>query len=193
MDYKKKRLSKDNVAEYIGKSSADAFAGKTVPGVPALLQKDFGQRNNCTICSITALLCFYTKKEPRTIYDLVVRKAGRLFFRPQHRGTNPFAIRWIMFRCTRALRVKKSSRAGYLKGIGFGFNKVKTLIKRGAPMILSFHHDGNRYYRSHSVTVVGYAECGGKKLLEILDNWNDTPSYIDYDRLSVFSSINYLQ
>lgn len=193
MDYKKKRLSKDNVAEYVGKRSADAFAGKTVPGVPALLQKDFGQRNNCTICSITALLCFYTKKEPRKIYDLAVRKAGRLFFRPQHRGTNPFAIRWILFRCSRSLGLKKRSGARYLKGIGFGFEKIRTLIKENTPIILSFHHDGNRYYRSHSVTVAGYAECGGKKLLEILDNWNDTPSYIDFDSLSVFSSINFLR
>lgn len=193
MDFKKKRLSKDNIAEYVGETGDCELTEKTVSGVPALLQKDFGQKNNCTICSMTALLCFYTKKEPQKIYKLVVRKAGRLFFRPQRRGTNPFAVRFILFRCARTLVLRRQSKSRYIKGIGFGFEKIQSLTDKGTPMILSFHHDGNRYYKSHSVMVVGYAVCGVKRFLVIYDNWTAAPSYIDYDRLSIFASINYLQ
>ena len=49
--------------------------------------------------------------------------------------------------------------------------------------------DGLEYYKNHSVLIVGYLQTVDKKMLVIYDNWFKSVSYIDYDKLSVISSI----
>ena len=59
------------------------------------------------------------------------------------------------------------------------------------------YSDGRNYYSNHSVLIVGYREYplnNSKKAIRFLivqDNWNKNVSFIDYDKLSIVSSINY--
>ena len=54
-------------------------------------------------------------------------------------------------------------------------------------------NDGRNYYQNHTVTVIGYMESGVKvKMLIIFDNWHETISYVDYNKMNKFCSVNYL-
>ncbi len=200
MSFFKQRLSDANLASYVkSRRRGGAFTSacrRVVPGVPILIQNRFG-RNNCSICAMTCLIAQRAGGDAEQLYPLVEKKAGRLFYRPKGRGTNPFAIRWMLRRASKAAGIDCRSRAAFLKDVGFGWKRLMSLIDSGTPFALSFHHDGNRYYHSHTVTVAGYAvyrRPGSRslRLLIIHDGWNGTVSYLDYEKLSIFSSVNYL-
>ena len=57
-------------------------------------------------------------------------------------------------------------------------------------------NDGRDIYKNHSVVVAGYQcyKIDGKdvRLLAIYDNWAKEIRYIDYKKLSIISSIHYL-
>ena len=76
------------------------------------------------------------------------------------------------------------------------FEKIKSILHNGNPIILNLYTDGRNYYSNHSVTVYGYKEIkifdNVLKLLQIRDNWSSTISYIDYDLLCFICSINYI-
>ena len=63
------------------------------------------------------------------------------------------------------------------------------------PIILSMKNDGRNYYVNHTVTVMGYimVRVGNRTvpILQVLDNWTKLISYIDYNKLSAISSINF--
>ena len=67
-------------------------------------------------------------------------------------------------------------------------NVIKPLL---ITMVLSLWNDGRNYYKNHSVIIVGFNEFKTKKILTVYDNWHETLSYIDYDKLSIISCINY--
>ena len=83
------------------------------------------------------------------------------------------------------------SQVRYLKGVGYNWNIIKNNIQNNIPMILSLWNDGRNYYKNHSVIIVGFNEFKTKKILTVYDNWHETLSYIDYDKLSIISCINY--
>ena len=72
---------------------------------------------------------------------------------------------------------------------------VQELLDKDRLVILSLHSDGRNYYRDHTITVFGYNlyEINGKEKIffAVYDNWYRSVSYIDYDELSIISSINY--
>ena len=197
MNFRKKRISQENIKEYLGDGDALPVRENLIEGVPLFIQREYGHRNNCTICSLAALLGFVTGADNQKAYDTVVKKAGRLFFRPEGRGTNPLAARFILNRALRSAKTDKRSSARYLKGVLFDFETLRGLIDGGVPAALSFYRDKNRYYKSHTVVVTGYCiyktKNGTARFLMIYDNWNNTPSYLDYDGLSFFASINYIK
>ena len=52
--------------------------------------------------------------------------------------------------------------------------------------------DGRGYYKDHSVTIIGAEEYEQGRFLLVLDNWHETVSLIDYDKLWIISSINWI-
>ena len=59
--------------------------------------------------------------------------------------------------------------------------------------MLNLWDDGRGYYHDHSVVLVGVEEYQRAKILLVLDNWHETVSLVDYRKLSLFSSINWVE
>lgn len=57
-------------------------------------------------------------------------------------------------------------------------------------MLLNLWNDGRNYYKNHSVLIIGYKITENNDfILTIYDNWYKHNSYIDYNKLSIISSI----
>lgn len=184
------RLDRNNIFDYIqetyGPQCCVCLKAKTVSNYTPLLQNDFGGKNDCSLTCITALLT--QNKNPQTIYSQVEKVAKKYFFDGKKIGTIPFFIKAIIDNVGHV-----NSKQGYGKNVGFNWTKIKSLIDQNKPIILSVNNDGRNYYKNHSVTIVGYKEyLGGVKILSVYDNWKKTIAYIDFNKLSVISSINYL-
>ena len=158
-----------------------------VGGVPALLQNDYGDPYDCSITSITAILS--KGKNPKDVYNKVESVAKKYFYNGKTVGTNPLTIKAII---NQAGNVR--SHSAYGKGIGFNWEKIKNLINANRPIVLSMLNDGRKYYVNHSVTVIGYQQFnqGKIKMLAVYDNWHKEICYVDYNKLSRISSINYI-
>ena len=169
---------------------------KEIENILGLLQRNYGQEQDCTLTSLTALLLHYTKKNGvQDIYHEVERIATKLGYKGNI-GTNPLVIRCLMQSLLKRYQIKKTCYSGYLKSIGFTINSLKKLLDKDIPIILNLSDDGRKYYKNHSVLVIGYKEIvlSNKKtmfFLKVKDNWNKETSYIDYAKLSIISSINY--
>lgn len=169
---------------------------KEIPNVLGLLQRNYGQEQDCTLTSLTALILHYTKTSGvQDIYNEVERIATKLGYKGNI-GTNPLVIRCLMQSLLKRYQIKKICYSGYLKSIGFTIDLIKKLINKDVPIILNLSNDGRKYYQNHSVLVIGYKEIAltkGKTMffLKVKDNWNKETSYIDYSKLSMISSINY--
>ncbi len=150
-----------------------------------LLQNDYGQKNNCTITSLSYLF-------GPSHYGLIESIAKRFGYCGEKRGTNPFVIRWIMRNMLRKRRQPERARAAYGKGIGVMWEKCVALSEASVPFLLNLHKDGRGHYSNHTVTVIGYAEFENGRFLVVYDNWVREESLIDYDKLSVFCSINWM-
>lgn len=185
--FNKKRISESNVIEYIKQTydKANLKSRKVIGGIAPLLQSNYGGDMDCTLTSITTIL---NDGDPNALYTRVEKVAKKYFYN-ENRGTNPLFIKCILDKLTG----KKTSR-GYLKNIGYNWSKIKKNIGAKKPMILSMNNDGRNYYKNHSVTIVGYAEYndGNVKMLIVYDNWYRSESYIDFNKLSCISSINYI-
>ena len=186
------RINNDNYDEYINSNYPRAIFIKeeTYYDEPYYLQKNFGGLNDCTIMSISYMI---KQKNIMRLIDVIyetVEKAAKCYFYKENIGTIPVFINSII---KKAYNMK--GKGGYFKNIGFN---IKTILKNlpHSPVILSMYNDGNNYYKNHSVTIVGYKQYSYNNkdiyLLEIRDNWNKTASYVDYQKLSNISSINYL-
>lgn len=153
-------------------------------GVP-LLQNDYGQKNNCTLTSLAYLF-------GPIHYERIETIAKRCGYNGEKRGTNPFAIRWIMHRLIREHKRPERARAAYMKGVGVTWKKCVDLAEASIPFLLNLHRDGRGHYADHTVTVIGYAEHENGRFLVVYDNWAREESLIDYNKLSVFCSINWM-
>lgn len=184
---KYQRISDSNIAGYLQEQYGDAVAltsQKTLKFTP-LLQKDYGGSMDCVLTSITTIL---NKGNPQIIYNKVEEVAKKFLYK-DNIGTIPFFIKGILDTLT-----NKKTKRGYLKDTGYNWAVIKKLLKSNRPILLSMMNDGKNYYQSHTVTIVGYAEYnhGKIRMLKVFDNWHRSISYIDYNWLSTFSSINYI-
>lgn len=153
-----------------------------------LNQNKYGEDYDCTITSITSI-CYTLFRHPteKEIYD-IVESIGKKYGYRGNRGTNSFMIKPIFDKSLEALSNKKySTKVGYLKGIGYNFNTIKTLIDKNIPIILSFWKCEK--YSNHTITIIGYND--ETKDLIIADNWSVRPQKINYNNISFISSINY--
>lgn len=152
-----------------------------------LLQKNYGEKNDCTI---TSLACIFGEGHYAEI-EKIAKKYG---YDGKKKGTNPLTVKAIMkdfLRKWKMLSPKPFSAYG--KGAGWTFNLITQLIKNRIPVVLNLWDDGRGYYHDHSVVIVGIEEYERAKFLLVYDNWNSSISYIDYGKLCFISSINWAQ
>lgn len=187
------RLYDKNLQHYISAiyPGAEYICAHTYHHRPYYLQKDFGGLNDCSLMSISYMIkVLYPKKNINDIYNKTEAAAKKFFYNDKI-GTIPFFINSII---GKAFNINSFGKM--VKNVGF---KPKDIIKAVPyqPVILSMYSDGNNYYKNHSVSVVGYRKYkwNGKDLyfFEVRDNWNSTASYVDYQKMSCISSINYVK
>jgi hypothetical protein len=160
-----------------------------------LLQKDYGEDNDCTLTSITAIVNFLSggKRPVQEYYDYTEQIAKKYFYRGS-RGTPFLTIRKIYHEVLKHFGFSKA-HARYLKDVGYKFSHIQAEINKGNPLVLSISNDGLNYYQNHSVTIVGYEiyKINNKKvpMIAIYDNWYKAISYVDYNKISTVSSIHY--
>ncbi len=177
--------------------------------VKPFLQKDFRTlEQDCTFTSIlTCVHYFYPQvADVQTIYDVALNIYKREY--PQYqkvKGTVPFAIRSVYNEIYKYFKLHfYTIRSKYVNKIGFSYKDIKTQIDNGIPVILSFYNDRRKYYKNHTVTVIGYAEfemdnmdpvlsrikpIKTKNMLIIYDNWSTDIRYLDLDLIGPVSSI----
>lgn len=194
----RRRIDKNNIDFYLtelGMSDHTISEWHEIEGLTPLLQTHFGEKydGDCTLTSITEVWHFLNKGyiSPEDIYEIVRNIAESKFFFKN--GTLPIFINNI---CDH-LGYNMKSRTKYFKGMGFSFNSIKKIIDGGMPLILSMTWDGRDYYDNHSVTVLGYHTCVDpttgleRHFLHVHDNWKADVSFVDFERISFFSSISY--
>lgn len=155
-------------------------------GGKCLYQKDYGDEYDCTI----TCLAFIFGEQHYAEIEKIAKKYG---YNGNTCGTFQIVIRSIMRDCMKKFGVCGTAKSAYIKNVGFSWQKIKELINSDTYVILNLQNDGRGYYKSHSVTIVGYGEYDGANLLLVYDNWNYGISYIDYDKMGVITSINWIK
>ena len=151
-----------------------------------LLQRNYGEELDCTITSIA---CIFGEK----YYGQIEAIARRYGYDGEKRGTNPLTARRIMADFLSSKHMTGTARSGYGKGIGWRWDTVKRLIARQTPVILNLWNDGRGYCDDDTVTVIGVKDYRKDMFLLVLDNWNESISLIDYRKLSIISSIKWVE
>lgn len=203
--FDRKRLDSSNISQYLEEiypgSRKRAIKSKTLD-MTFYIQDDYGLAGDCTITSLMTCLSYYLnyEKSDEEVYN-VVEKYAKKFGCYKGNGTNPLAIKRIFDAAAKELKVSiYPTSSGYLKNVGYNFNKIMNLIDNKIPVVISINNDGRNYYRNHSMTIIGYTnyritqktgKIVNRRFLKVYDNWRSTFGYIDYEVLSSISSINY--
>lgn len=159
--------------------------GRKILQMKALLQKDYGERLDCTL---TCMACLWGEEHYAEI-ECIAKRYG---YDGEKRGTSPLVVQRIMQVFMKEHKLPGRPCSAYGKGIGWNYATIKRLIGGGTPVILNLWTDGRSYYKDHSVTIIGFEEYENGQFLLVYDNWNRGASMIDYKKLSVVSSINYV-
>ncbi len=160
--------------------------------MPCLLQKDYGYDNDCTLTSISALIKYYKPNQDiNTIYNGVEKNAKKIGY--SKLGTPIFIIGLICRKALWYFNISKIVHRHFFKNIGYSFDQIQSEVDQNHPILLNLWNDGRDYYTRHSVLIVGYLIANNKRFLAVYDNWNYEVSYIDYDKLSLFSNIVFLK
>lgn len=187
------RISQENLTQYVREKIKNnkILHSKIIIDFPMLLQNDYGLAQDCSLTSMTALVQYkkyYPSYSTYQIYDIVEKIALKYGYDGNKKGTYPIFIKKIL----NEVCSTKSVSTKILKGIGYNYDTIKEQIDKKNPIILSLYKSGNDSYTNHSVTIIGYIEYNGVRMLAVADNWCKSCSYIDYDELSIISQINYL-
>lgn len=163
-----------------------------IPGVPQLLQNDYGEECDCTLTSITAIIkMMRANYDTQEIYNWV-EKIARAYGYKGNRGTNYLVIRTVYKKSLQGFGIKNNPVSHYLKGFCYDYELIKHELDKNQPILLNLWKDGRDYYKNHTVLIIGYYYTQDKRMLVIQDNWYRDFSYIDYDLLSIISSIQTL-
>lgn len=154
-------------------------------GGKALLQRNYGKALDCTITSLAFL--FGVDK-----YDAIEKIAEKHGYNGETCGTNPLAIRNIMKECCKKFGIRATCYSSYGKGVAYNYAKIKQIVNSYNPILLNLWKDGRDYYKNHTITIIGYEEYENGKFLIVYDNWSLSASLVDYDKLSIISSINWM-
>ena len=199
--FERVRLTQLNIKKYLYEkfgydTDIKLMDEKRLKNVPILLQDDYGEDNDCTLTSITcAIKRLNRSMRENEIYDIVEGIAKKYFYNGKVYGTIPLFIKSIWDEANRKCNCKLLTGWRVFKGLGFNQNSIKELIDKDRLVILSLHSDGRYYYRDHTITVLGYNlyELHGPAhaSFAVYDHSYRSVSYIDYDELSIISSIHY--
>lgn len=160
-----------------------------------LLQKDYGEAQDCTLTSITSIVYFLSKNKLsiQEIYNQVEKIAKKYLYKGT-RGT-PFLTMRKIFHEALKLYEMPQAYMGIGKDLGYNFATIRNQINKNNPIMLSMLTDGRDYYNNHSVTVFGYEIYKVKnkqiKMLCVYDNWITNIRYVDYNKMSAISTIHY--
>lgn len=157
---------------------------KLIP-LKGLLQKNYGKRLDCTL---TSLACIFGER----YYGDIEKIAEKYGYNGDKWGTNPLAVKAITKEFTRRWDIPGRAKSAYGKGVGWTWAFIKAIVSRDIPLVLNLWKDGRGYYKDHSVTIIGAEEYEKARFLLVLDNWHETVSLIDYDKLWIISSINWI-
>ena len=188
------RITSLNIKEYLEKTykiTSKHCSRKQLDEFVPLLQKNYGEDNDCTLTSMTAIIFFLSsqKLNIQEVYDCVEKTAKKYGYKGD-RGTPALTIRKIFHVSLAHFNLPKA-HGRMVKNVGFNFDTIKNEINKGNPLILSMFKDGQNYYENHSVTIVGYEIYKGANMLIIYDNWYRSFAYVDYKKMSNISSVHY--
>ena len=166
---------------------------KVIKGFVPFLQRDFGKDYDCTLCSVAAV-CYNDKELNRSktkhfveIYNMTEKRANKLFYNGDKYGFISVFIKKLFNQVIYDLTSKMgNTKSGYIKGIGFNYKKICSVIDKDIPVILNMIHPK---YKSHTVTVIGYNTEDNQLIIQ--DNWNREKQTIYYKDINCLSSINY--
>lgn len=192
------RLYSTNLQQYVEDTYGEIKTVKKqiVFGMVPFLQRTFDGLLDCTLTSILTICKFYNSKINNIDCYNFIKKIAKKYFYSDDFGTIILFINKIVNPVFKQYNINLVSKSKYLKNIGWNINDIKHNIDNGNPIILSLHSDNRGYYKNHSVVCKGYInyitiDNQNHYFLEVLDNWNFTNSYIDYEKLSIISAINY--
>lgn len=192
------RINENNIEWYLKTTYGNApilKRQKKLDGFPFLLQKDYGDLNDCTLTSITAIVSFLSlgKNSIQEIYNYVEKIAKKNLYKGS-RGTPYLTMRKIFHESLARFKLPKAN-IKFVKGVGYNYSTITAELHKNNPVILSVTNDGRDYYKNHSITVIGYEiyQVGNKevKMLLVADNWYSTIGYIDFDKIKKVSNIMY--
>lgn len=188
--YDGQRITNTNLSAYL---NSNICYKNIINHITPLLQNDYGDANDCTLTSITTIIHFLAPRlNVQVIYNQVEQIAQKFGYKGTS-GTSPLVIRTIYQKALNSFQLFYNAKSKYLKGIGFTWDFIKNRIgSTGLPIILNLNKDGRNYYSNHTVLIIGVVQTDKKKMLAIFDNWFNTVSYIDYDKLSLIASIQYI-
>ena len=175
----KVRLSDKNIKE-LYPDIGNLLHTTRLGNLKALLQDDYAGDNDCTVTAIACALNIpYNKVLPAaTKYGYTSKK-----------GTNPLKVRNIMQEIISNRDIAKSA---YGKGVGCTLKKLETILKT-TPVVLNLWNDGRSYYKNHSVVIIGVDVYEHGVFLRVYDGWHLETSLIDYKKLSIVMSINWIE
>ena len=153
-------------------------------------QDHYGEDNDCTLTSLTAVTDFYlahTKSVPE-VYA-TIEKIARKYGYTGKKGTDPWFIRRIFNEVIRKYCFVPTAKtsAKYLKGVGFSYETICGQIDKCNPVIMNVCNAGK--YHNHTITVIGYDTTN--KTLLVSDNWSVRPQTLRWDDVGFICSINY--
>lgn len=163
---------------------------RQINDISPLLQDDYGKDNDCTLTSITTVIKWLKPSlSINNIYNNV-EKIAKKFLYTGNFGTLTLTIKSIYKQSLQVFGINKKVKSYYLKNIGFNKDIIINNINNNQPVLLNLWNDGRNYYKNHSVLIIGYKITENNDfILTIYDNWYKHNSYIDYNKLSIISSI----
>ena len=167
---------------------------KFIPCVPILIQDNYGEIGDCALVTITAAVKNLAPiLDIQTIYNYTEFVARQYGYNGNTHGTFYLTIKNITNKVLSFFQLSQRAKSHYLKNICFDYEDIKYEIDHNRPVILNIKKDGRNFYTNHTVLITGYCYTQHYKMLVIHDNWNNTVSYVDYDKLNLLCSIQTIQ
>lgn len=152
-------------------------------------QDNYGEDNDCTLTSLTAVIDFYlahTKQVPE-IYT-TVENTARKYGYTGIKGTDPWFIRRLFNELLRKFYfTNNKTSVRYFKNMGFTYETICDQIDKCNPVIMNVWNAGK--YHNHTITVIGYDRTN--KTLTVADNWGVRPQVLRWSDIGFICSINY--
>ena len=153
-------------------------------------QDNYGEDNDCTLTSLTAVIDFYlAHTKPVTEVYTAIESIARKYGYTGKKGTNPCFIRSIFNDAISKFCLLPNTKTSvrYFKGVGFTYETICNQIDKCNPIIMNVWKAGK--YNSHTITIIGYDRTN--KTLMVADNWTLRPQVLRWDDVGFICSINY--